>query len=390
MMRHPTPFVFDPQFGYLPEQDRYLSARPTPRYRFNIIGAGLNGQEHLRVTYLEGRGLIYGVFDPNPLSVGMARQLQARFNPAHDLVVYPSLEAACHDPAVDGLIICTPNHTHLDVIRVATRANKAILLEKPIATDVATAREITEIAQNYGNIFQVGLQYRYKAMYAEAIYETLTRGTLGEVKLISMAEHRIPFLDKVDQWNKFAEFSGDTLIEKCCHYFDLLNLLAQSRPKTVYATGGMAVNFRDFQRDGKSADILDHAFVTITYANDVRAQFSLCMFAPQFYEELVICGTTGRLKAWENQPFTAHTPPTSQLEIYCDDQRPSRITTPAYPAWIAQSGHNGATFYEHVQWIDQMEGEPRHAATAEEGLWSIIVASAAQESIKSGQIVTLS
>ena len=29
----------------------------------------------------------------------------------------------------------------------------------------------------------------------------------------------------------------------------------------------------------------------------------LCMFSPMFYEELVLCGNMGRLKAWENQDF---------------------------------------------------------------------------------------
>jgi hypothetical protein len=40
----------------------------------------------------------------------------------------------------------------------------------------------------------------------------------------------MPFLDKVNQWNKFARFSGNTLVEKCCHYFDLLTCSRSHTP----------------------------------------------------------------------------------------------------------------------------------------------------------------
>ena len=94
---------------------------------------------------------------------------------------------------------------------------------------------------------------------------------------MSVSEYRPPFLDKVDQWNKFARLSGGTLVEKCCHYFDLINLLP--RPGLcVYASGGRAVNFFDFERNGVKSDIDDHAFVAGDYANGVRASFTLNMF----------------------------------------------------------------------------------------------------------------
>jgi predicted dehydrogenase len=380
----PRILSLSPQFSYLPESDRYMAARPTPKYRFNLIGAGVIGQEHLNITYLEGRAVIHGVYDPNPLSVEAAKAHQARWT-REPLTVYESLEAACNDPQADALLICTPNYTHLDVLRVAIKSGKPILLEKPIATTVQDAYEITRIAEAYSNVLQVGLQYRFKSICVEAIHEVLERRTVGDVKLISMQEHRIPFLDKVNQWNKFAKFSGDSLIEKCCHYFDLLNLFAQARPVRVYASGSQAVNFRDFEYNGEKSDILDNALVVIDYANGVRANFSLCMFAPLFYEELVVCGDRGRLRAWEQTDYLSHSDGLSHLEVMCDESQPSKRMNPAYPRWIEESGHNGATFFEHVYFVDNIEGKPTTTASAREGLWSVIVAATAQESIKRGQ-----
>jgi len=382
-------FARSPIFSYLPAEDRYLFAAGEGRYRFNVIGTGVNGQEHIRVTMMEGRATIHGVYDPNPLSVAGAQGTYAQFVPGGKLVVYDSLEAACSDPAVDGLIICTPNYTHLDVLRVAAGSGKHILLEKPMATTIADAYTILQMAQQHPAVFQVGLQYRFKPIYVEAIHEALERKTIGDIKTISIVEHRFPFLDKVKQWNKFAKYSGGTLVEKCCHYFDLMNLFSGSRPVSVFAAGSAAVNFLNFEYEGQKSDILDNAFVIVTYANGVRASFNLCMFAPMFYEEMVLCGDDGRLKVSENEDFLPLAQTDTYLEIKCGDRKPSRVGAPCYPAFIQQSGHHGATYFEHVSFVDNIEGKPTAAAIATEGFWSIVVGVAAETSVKTGQPVLI-
>ena len=69
---------------------------------------------------------------------------------------------------MDGLIIATPNYTHLEVLRVALESGKHILLEKPMATTVDDADEIVQLARHYPAILQVGLQYRFKPIIVEA------------------------------------------------------------------------------------------------------------------------------------------------------------------------------------------------------------------------------
>jgi len=382
-------FSMNPRFGYLPAQDRYLFAMESPRYKFNVIGAGANGCEHIRVTLLEGRATIHGVYDPNPGSVALAQASFQRFRPGESLKVYESLEAACNDPAADALIIATPNYTHLEVLKVAIQSGKHIFLEKPMATTVRDAYEIMQIAASYPAVLQIGLQYRYKSMYVESIHEALERKSLGEIKMVNITEHRVPFLDKVKQWNKFSQYSGGTLVEKCCHYFDLLNLFAQSRPVSVFATGSQAVNFENFEYNGESSDILDNAIVSVVYENGIRASFNLCMFAPMFYEEISICGDEGYLKACEREDFLSIPRPKTHLEILRGEKKPARVISPAYPSYIEESGHNGATFFEHIHLIDNLDGKPTDTATVAEGFWSVVVGAAAKESVKTGQPVVI-
>jgi myo-inositol 2-dehydrogenase/D-chiro-inositol 1-dehydrogenase len=381
-------YALIPKFAYVPQEDRFLLSTGEAKYRFNVIGTGVNGQEHITVTLLEGRATIHGVYDPNPSSVEGARRAKARFS-EEPLVVYESLEAACNDPRVDALVICTPNHTHLEVLKVAVRSGKHILLEKPMATNLKDAYEIWQIAQTYPKHLQVGLQYRYKPIYVEAIHEARVRRSLGEIKTITIMEHREPFLDKVRQWNKFSKYSGGTLVEKCCHYFDLFNLFAASRPVSVFASGSQAVNFLDFEYGGERSDILDNAFVIVEYENGIRANFNLCMFSPMIYEEIVLCGDEGRLKASEGFNSQAFSEWKNYLEVICLPDRTSRVMTPSYPSIIEESGHNGGTYYEHVAFLNRLEGklEPPggvQAATAEEGFWSVVIGVAAEESVKRG------
>lgn len=379
----------NPGFQYLAEKDKYLFSFEEPKYKFNIIGAGLMGREHLKITLLEGRATIYGIYDTNQLCVEKTKGEFSMLAPHCSLKIYDSIKDACNDPEVDGLIISTPNYTHIDVVKEAVKSGKHILLEKPMATTITDAKEIAEIAGGYGAVFQLGLQYRYKALCVEAIHEALVRRSIGEIKTINVLEQRIPFLDKVDQWNKFSKYSGGTLVEKCCHYFDLMNLFARSKPKTVFATGSMAVNFIDFEYDNEKSDIIDNAYVTVIYENGIRANFTLCMFSPMLFEEIILCGDEGRLLAFENEDFLPSPRAKSHLEITCGELRPSKISTPCYPAYIEGSGHNGATYYEHVEFVDNIEGKETNSATAEEGFWSIVVGVAAEESIKRGSVVDI-
>jgi hypothetical protein len=113
------------------------------------------------------------------------------------------------------------------------------------------------------------------------------------------------------------------------------------------------------------------------------------MFCPQFYEELVICGTDGRLVASESFDFQRDVSSKSQIAIEFGELGASRITDVAYTTPVEQSGHNGATFFEHVAIADQLDGKNTDAATPLDGLWSMVTAAAAQASVDSGEVVVV-
>ena len=367
----------------LAPENPYLASQRKPRLL--IVGAGMMGREHLRVSQLLGWADVQGIVDPDGGSLEWACSDWRLLTDA-PLTIYRDLSEACLHDAVDAIVIATPNHTHRDVLHAVAESGKPLLLEKPMATTLADAMDIVNLAREYPAVIQLGMQYRFKAQYVEAL-QAVAKSTLGQVKTVAMSEYRPPFLDKVDQWNKFNRYSGGTLVEKCCHYFDLINVVAQSRPRRVYASGGRAVNFLGFEWRGELSDIDDHAMTIIDYDNGVRASFTLNMFCQELYEELVVVGERGRLVASEHASFQPDTASKAELLVEVPDHPAYRGVPVGYPDWIEASGHYGATFFEHIAFNLQLAGQAVDAATPEQALWSLIVASAAQHSIQIGREV---
>ncbi len=371
--------------GYLEDEDRFLTARADPEFSFGVIGCGMMGQEHIYNALLVGRAKIGGLYDPAAKSIDAATRLIARNGQQEAPRIYASLAQAVADPDTDALIIATPNYTHIDVVRTVVGSNKALFVEKPIATTVADAFEVCQLAAAHSQPVRFGLQYRYKSVYAEALTEVFERRSVGRVHSVNMLEHRFPFLDKVQQWNKFSAYTGGTLVEKCCHYFDLMNLFAGGNPQRVFAVGNQAVNFHNFVYDNKKADGLDQAQLSIQYDNGVIGGFSLCMFTPGTREELVVCGDAGRVHASESARLGEANE--NRLEVWRGENAASSVRAPEYPSYITKAGHHGSTFFEHLSFVDELSGGVVSGPNLADGLWSVAVGAAAQLSIERGAAV---
>ena len=62
------------------------------------------------------------------------------------------------------------------------------------------------------------------------LLEEVRGGALGTLRMVAIREHRYPFLKKIGDWNRFARNTGGTLVEKCCHFFDIMRLITGQRP----------------------------------------------------------------------------------------------------------------------------------------------------------------
>ena len=113
------------------------------------------------------------------------------------------------------------------------------------------------------------------------------------------------------------------------------------------------------------------------------------MFSPIFQEELILCGEMGKIEAYEEYDFKNQDHANAKISIQLGENDYSRSTDVFYSSAVEKSGHHGATYFEHVELVNRLNGLDSDSATPKEGLWSIVIASAAQESISKGSHVMM-
>lgn len=65
------------------------------------------------------------------------------------------------DPSIDAIDICTPTHTHLDLVLAALAAGKHVICEKPMARTSAEARQMVDAAAKAGRILMPAMCLRF-------------------------------------------------------------------------------------------------------------------------------------------------------------------------------------------------------------------------------------
>jgi predicted dehydrogenase len=129
--------------------------------RAAVVGTGFIGRVHVRSARLAGAEVM-GVAASSPdRSAEAAKSLEVPR-------AYASGLEAAKDKDVDVIHICTPNSLHMEVAKAALEAGKHVVCEKPLATSLHDARELTEIAKRKGLIGTVPFINRYHPMVREA------------------------------------------------------------------------------------------------------------------------------------------------------------------------------------------------------------------------------
>jgi myo-inositol 2-dehydrogenase / D-chiro-inositol 1-dehydrogenase len=260
------------------------------KIRYGIIGCGSMGREHIENIRAMGGAVVTAVSDPDAKSREQAAALLD--GTAH---VFEHHSELLGGNFCDAVVVASPNFTHIQVMRDALATDLHILCEKPLVTAVADGVELIERAKNRNGIVWVAQEYRYMPPVAEMI-RIAHEGGVGRLHQVAIREHREPFYPKVGDWNRFSANTGGTLVEKCCHYFNLMDFILKEKPLRVFASGGQRVNHLDESYNGKTPDILDSAYVIVEYPSGARASLDLCMFAENSIdnEHVTIVGAEGK------------------------------------------------------------------------------------------------
>lgn len=352
--------------------------------RYGIIGTGMMGIEHIANIIALPDAVVTAVADPNPRSLADGVKAAGGGETSHRVATFSDYREMLAAGLCDALVVATPNVSHVDVLCDILGTPHHILVEKPLCTTIADCRKVIEAAARHDAIMWVGLEYRYMPPIARLIDE-VAAGTVGRLHMLAIREHRFPFLVKVDNWNRFNVNTGGTLVEKCCHFFDLMNHITGTRPLRVIASGAQSVNHLKEIYDGIPSDILDNAYVIVDYPDDVRAMLDLCMFAEATHnqEELIAVGDAGKIEALIPENIV-------RIGRRGEHWIGGVETYPVSDDRVAYEGHHhGSSYIEHLEFCAAIRSGKNPAVGLEDGLWSTAVGVAAHRSIEERRPVDL-
>jgi myo-inositol 2-dehydrogenase / D-chiro-inositol 1-dehydrogenase len=354
------------------------------KMRYGIIGCGMIAQEHIRNLALIPEAEVVAIAEPVADCVATTR---ASLGKAGDLIrVYPDAAALAKDGDIDAVIVSSPNFTHRAVLEPLFQTGLHILCEKPLATTLDDARWVSDQAAKHRGIFWTAMEYRFMPP-AAAFIEQIYAERMGRLRMLSIREHRFPFLNKVGDWNRFAENTGGTMVEKCCHFFDLMRLITRSEAVRVYCSGAMDVNHLDERYEGRTPDIIDNSYTIIDFANGVRAMLDLSMFADgaENQEEIIAVGDKARLDMLVPESVIIYSPRTGRLGA----KTPERTHIAVDEAALNAGSHHGSEYYQHLAFLAAAKGEGPVLVTAEDGLRAVAIGVAAEMSAREKRVVEM-
>jgi UDP-N-acetylglucosamine 3-dehydrogenase len=125
---------------------------------------------------------------------------------------------------IDAVDICSPNVFHREQAVTAAKAGKHVLVEKPIACDVAEAEEMIAAAEAAGVVLHVTQNLRYIAPVIAA-HDVIASGAIGEIKGLRSAFGHAGPRDWAPDATWFfdpASSGGGALVDLGIHIIDLV------------------------------------------------------------------------------------------------------------------------------------------------------------------------
>ncbi len=145
-----------------------------------IIGAGMIAEKHIQAFQQTGKANITWLAE---LKDDLLEEITNKYNIPNGTKDYHDMLA---DSNVDAIIICTPPKSHRPIFSDVLKAQKHVLLEKPLGMTPEEVDEIVKERQNYPNLIVSGASGRHARLHPKyrLVKEIIDSGKLGDIYFI--------------------------------------------------------------------------------------------------------------------------------------------------------------------------------------------------------------
>jgi myo-inositol 2-dehydrogenase/D-chiro-inositol 1-dehydrogenase len=297
----------------------------------------------------------------NPSEEG--QQFAQKFNVP---LITSNADDVINHPDIDAVLICTSTNVHADYVIKVARAGKAIFCEKPLDLSLQKVRETLSVVKQSGVPLMLAFNQRLDPNFQEVKQALLKRriGKLRSIHIISRDPGPPPI--------PYIKASGGLFLDMTIHDFDMARYLVGDEVKEVFARGYNLVD----PEIGKAGDI-DSAYVMLTFNNDVTVVIENCRHASYGYDQrLEVFGSEGMMKAenplkttnWVMDKEGVHL--SRNLDFFIDRYAESyRLEMKAF--------------------IESLEQKIPMPITGDDGLSAMLIALAANISVKENRVVKI-
>lgn len=149
--------------------------------------------------------------------------------------VYGTVEEALSEVACDAVLIATPPGTHHAVAKAALKADRHVLVEKPLATDLADAFDLIGISEEAGRFVLVSQNYRYNGPF-RALQRAVGDGGIGDLVSVKISCRRdTRTLFEADDFR--YSMRHPYVLDMSVHHFDLIRAATGREVLRVHARG---------------------------------------------------------------------------------------------------------------------------------------------------------
>ncbi|XP_011869045.1 PREDICTED: uncharacterized protein LOC105562651 [Vollenhovia emeryi] len=270
------------------------------------------------------------------------------------------------DPNVDAVVVASPTFTHEDIVIKALEAKKAVFCEKPIAENISDIVKCYEIAKKVGRPLLCAFNRRFDPSYSN-VRDRVRNGEVGHVHMIKTISRDSP-LPSVE----YLKSSGGIFHDCLVHDIDMITWILGEYPDKISVLADANVP------EIKAIGDFDTVAVTMHFPSGTLGMIDLSRNSTFGYDQrLEAFGPRGMVQADNEQPNSVH----RQYDLQ------GLTTAPILYSFASRFENAYRSEFEHF--LDVVHGKAESLVKSREILAVCKIATACEESARTGKIVNL-
>lgn len=330
--------------------------------RIAVLGIGRIGRMHAENIAAHPRATLAGVYDIHtPAAEDVAQALSVpRFE---------SVEQVLASPDVDAVLIATSTATHADLIEQSVAANKAILCEKPIDLSLDRVDACAKVIAGSDVPIMLGFVRRFDLGHS-SVRKAVASGSIGELQQVIITS-RDPRMAP----DAYIEGSGGIFRDMTIHDFDMARFILGEEIVELTATGSRLVDPGLMDR----CDDYDTIAVVMKTASGKQAIITNSRRA--------VYGSDQRVEAFGSEGMAISDNHTEN-HVRTYGKGFTNQAAPLKDFFIERYGDAFAS--EITAFVDAVEQGGKPAVGFEDGRQALMLAEAANRSVREGRTIQLS